>query len=255
MLSRSETAFKKQQQNKPVFTVSIASNQNEREECYRLRYQVFAEELGATIHTSQAGLDIDGFDDYCTHLIVRHVDTNEVIATTRLLTSDGARQAGMFYSENEFELANILAMPGNILEIGRTCIADNFRTGAALNSLWHGIAKIMLAHEVDYLMGCASIPASDGGSYALSVMDFLRQSHMSSQDLRVSPYRELPNIPYSANVDVVLPRLLKTYLLCGAVVCGEPFWDTDFKVADVFIFVDRSKINKRFAKHFLGINA
>ena len=238
-----------------LYSVSVAKTNFDIEQCLRLRYQVFANELGATIHSPAPGIDTDGFDQYCSHLMVKHNESGEVIATTRLLTELDAAKAGMFYSESEFYMSPILALPGNTMEIGRTCIHKNHRTGGALNALWQGIAKVMLNEQIDYLIGCASIPASDGGRYAQSVMNYLRGKHMAPPSLRVYPHRDVPEAPLPEKVEVVLPRLLKTYLLCGAVVCGEPYWDTDFKVADVFIFVDRKRINARFAKHFLGINA
>ncbi|MFM8330947.1 MAG: GNAT family N-acyltransferase, partial [Candidatus Methylumidiphilus sp.] len=36
-----------------------------------LRYHVFAEEMGAHLHSVIEGLDCDDFDDYCDHLLVR----------------------------------------------------------------------------------------------------------------------------------------------------------------------------------------
>ncbi len=49
--------------------VSIARTQAEIEEAQRLRYKVFAEEMGAQL-SGTGGLDIDGFDQFCDHLIV-----------------------------------------------------------------------------------------------------------------------------------------------------------------------------------------
>lgn len=236
----------------PQYTVSLADSPQDLEQCFRLRYQVFAQELGATIHAAVPDMDTDGFDQYCQHLAVKHM--GQVIATTRLLTGAAAARAGMFYSESEFQMSSLLSLPGNFLEIGRTCIHKEHRTGAALNALWQGVAQVMVSENIDYLIGCASIPASDGGRYALSVMNHLRLHHLSPESLRVHPHRRLSAGHLPGSVEVVLPRLLKTYLFCGALVCGEPYWDTDFRVADVLVFVDRHKINARFAKHFLGIH-
>lgn len=50
--------------------VNLAHTQAEIEEAQRLRYKVFAEEMGAQL-SGTGGLDIDGFDQFCDHLIVR----------------------------------------------------------------------------------------------------------------------------------------------------------------------------------------
>lgn len=249
-----EFSVHEQPDSRPLYSVSVAKSSSDIEACQKLRFRVFAEELGARLKSQDAGIDQDEFDAHCVHLLVRNNHTGEVIATTRVLTEVSAADAGGFYSETEFYMASILSLPGTIMEIGRTCIAVEHRTGAALNALWQGVAQQMRANHADFLIGCVSIPATDGGRYALSVMEHIRQDHLSPPALRVHPHIHLPNHGYPEEVNVVMPRLLKTYLHCGAQVCGELYWDTDFNVADAFILLDRRKMNLRYARHFLGIN-
>ena len=52
-------------------SVSWARHQDEVRAAQRLRYQVFAVEMGATLPITVPGHDIDLFDDYCEHLLVR----------------------------------------------------------------------------------------------------------------------------------------------------------------------------------------
>ncbi len=47
----------------------------------RLRHDVFAGEMGALLTTPQPGLDIDAFDAYCDHLLVRDTLTDQVVGT------------------------------------------------------------------------------------------------------------------------------------------------------------------------------
>ena len=51
------------QQEPQHLTVSFARNMSEIEEAQRLRYKIFAEEMGANL-ISKDGLDRDGFDDF-----------------------------------------------------------------------------------------------------------------------------------------------------------------------------------------------
>lgn len=62
----------------PAHTESIeviwASSEADVREAQRLRYRVFAQEMGARltpVQGAQIGLDIDRFDSYCDHLLVR----------------------------------------------------------------------------------------------------------------------------------------------------------------------------------------
>ena len=86
--------------------MSLARTQSEIEEAQRLRYKVFAEEMGAQL-LGTGGLDVDGFDQYCDHLIVRDTNTNQVIGTYRILSPEKANEAGGYYSAGEFDLSRL----------------------------------------------------------------------------------------------------------------------------------------------------
>ena len=52
-------------------TVALAANIHEVREAQRLRYRVFAEEMGARVPGREQGIDCDIYDAYCHHLLVR----------------------------------------------------------------------------------------------------------------------------------------------------------------------------------------
>lgn len=248
-----EIQLKNEQQKENRFVVSLATAPDNIEACLRLRYQVFAEEYGAQLNSSAitTGLDKDHFDDYCKHLMVYDNQTEQVVATTRLLSGAEAKFTNGFYSETEFDLQNILSIPGNFMEVGRTCIHRDFRRGAVLALLWQGIARLVSVCKIDYLIGCASIPLSGGERYIASVMHQLRTHHFIEVDKQVQPLVLLPRKEVTHIDDVILPTLLKGYLRQGAYICGEPYWDAQFGVADVFILMDTDKITSRYQKHFI----
>ena len=88
-------------------TVSWARHQDEVRQAQRLRYQVFALEMGAALGGNLPGHDIDLFDDYCEHLLVRDADSREVIGTYRVLTPTQAKRVGSTYSDTEFDLTRL----------------------------------------------------------------------------------------------------------------------------------------------------
>jgi len=230
--------------------VELAASRADVEASMGLRYQVFAREMGAQVEGAQEGLDRDYYDAFCHHLLVRDSVTGQVVGSTRILTDQQAVAAGGFYSQSEFDLSAIRALPGRIMEVGRTCIHPDYRTGAAITILWAGMARFMAIHRFDYLMGCASIAMNDGGAQAHGIMARLRERHLSGEDLRVTPRRPLP--PVSALAEcTAMPPLLKAYLRLGAHVCGEACWDPDFNVADVFILLNMDHIPARYQRHFM----
>lgn len=232
--------------------VSLAAGDEDVRACQGLRYRIFGEEHGARLETPEPGLDIDTFDPYCMHLLVRDSATGAVVATTRLLLDRDAKRAGMFYSETEFHLEPVLALNARILEVGRTCIHPDYRTGSAIAVLWAGLARIVEMHDIDYLIGCASLPMPDEGAQALAVYDRLSEHYLVAPELRVEPRLPLNAAHASADITMALPPLLKAYLRLGAQIGGPPCWDPLFNVADLFILLDRDRLAQRYARRFLG---
>ncbi len=219
-------------------------------EAQGLRFRVFSEECGAHLQSAETGLDQDAFDLYCEHLAVRDVQTGQLVATTRMLDSQRARLAGSFYSEGEFDLVGLRQLRGEILEIGRTCVHPDYRNGATISVLWSGLAQIMNERDYAYLMGCASIPMGDGGVQTHAIMQRLRERYLCREWLSAIPHVPVPELDLPANVTAQLPPLLKAYMRLGAKICGEPCWDPQFDVADVFILLRREQLCPRYARHF-----
>ncbi len=218
-----------------------------------LRYRVFAGELGAQLHGADPGIDDDRFDAYCQHLLVRDTATGRVIGSTRLLLDGQAAKAGGFYSATEFDLAQVLALPGVRLEVGRTCIEPGYRQGAAIAVLWAGLAEFVRVNRVDMLFGCASIEMHDGGAQAHAIMRRVREHAMTDPACRVVPRNPLPtpSTDRTHAVTAPLPPLLKAYFRLGARACGEPCYDPDFNCADVLVLVKVHEIDASYTRHFL----
>lgn len=221
-------------------------------EALALRYRVFALELGAKLKTSAEQLDYDDCDHHCRHLLVRETGAGRVVACTRLLDRRGARKLGHFYSEGEFDLGPIPRLEGSLLELGRTCVARQYRQGSAIAVLWSGVASYILEHGIQYLFGCASIPLGESDAQAAGIMNRLRRQAMAPEHLRVVPREPLHVEPHdAANLDAPLPPLLKAYVRAGAKACGEPCRDPDFQMADVLMLLDVRELNPSYSRHFL----
>lgn len=195
-------------------------------------------------------LDKDQFDDICLHLLVKDSLSNNIVGYSRILTSDLISAPSEFYSASEFHIDSIIQVNERYMEIGRTCVDPNYRSGAVIGLLWSKIGQYMNEHKIDYLMGCASISMLDGGAKAISVLNHLREHHFTPNELRVIPKIPLPQFEIDMDGKQHIPALLKTYLRMGAKVCGEAFLDQDFNVADVVILLAKKDIKARYLRHF-----
>lgn len=232
-------------------SVAWARHGDEVREAQRLRYKVFVEEMGAQIKTPEPGLDIDLFDAYCDHLLVRDGD-GRLIGTYRALPPHQAKRVGTLYTETEFDLTRLYHLKPRLLEIGRSCVHRDYRSGAVIMALWGGIATYMQRHGLDALIGCASMSMRCGGHTAASLWAQLQKSHLAAIEDRVHPRLALPVQHLRQDLAVEPPPLLKGYLRVGAKVCGAPAWDPDFGVADFALLLRLSQVNRRYARHFLG---
>lgn len=235
-------------------TVPLAANitkdPSDLQQAYALRYQVFKEAFDAQFENEE-GLETDAYDDQCEHLVVKDLESNAVIAYSRIMTHYHPTSSDVFYSSGEFDLSKVLESNKRYIEIGRTCIHPDYRNGTAIALLWGQIGQFMLNHDIDYLMGCASIDLQPGVAKALAVMNYVRQHHFSDEGKRVVPKQGLPAVEFERCQKSDLPPLLKAYLRMGCIACGEAYWDREFNCADVFLLLDRNKLNMRYMKHFL----
>lgn len=235
----------------PRYSLLVASD-NEVVAAQRLRRQVFAGEMGAKLDSLVDGLDVDRFDEHCDHLVVRDDETGDIVGTYRMLPPERAASAGELYSDTEFDLSALVGLRGALVETGRSCVHPDHRSGAVLRLVWAGIGRYMLLGGHRYLGGCASVPVTDGGSYAAGVWDIIQAKHYAPAEQRVRPWRPWNAEGIARPTRSVLPPLLRGYIRLGAKVCGPPAYDADFGVADFFTLLDFHQVDERYLRFFLG---
>ena len=232
--------------------VGLATCETEILEAQKLRYRVFADEMGARLATRTPGVDRDIYDPFCEHLIVRDEAAGRIVGTYRILSPAAARKVGGYYSENEFDLTRLQNLRSRLVEIGRSCIDADYRSGAVIALLWSGLARYMQENGYDYLIGCASVSMADGGHNAASLYNRLREKHLAPLEYHVFPRYPLPLGSLRGDLEAEAPPLIKGYLRAGAWICGEPAWDPDFNTADLPILMPINKVDDRYARHFMG---
>ena len=236
--------------------VSWAQHQDEVRAAQRLRYDVFVGEMGARLNTPLAGHDVDLFDNYCEHLLVRDQASGQVIGTYRVLTPVQAKRVGSTYSDTEFDLTRLRSMRERMVELGRSCVHPEHRHGGVIMALWGALAEFMTRNQLDTMIGCASIPMLHNGvvsgDVAASIWRQLQASHLAPIDFHVRPRLPLPVESLDSTLQVEAPALIKGYLRLGAKVLGAPAWDPDFNTADLPMLMRIGDLPARYRKHFLG---
>ncbi len=241
----------------------LAESAAEVEAAQSLRYRIFYEDMAARPTPEMAAVrrDFDSFDAYCDHLLVfdtRRGDGPEaVIGTYRVMHRSAAAARGQFYSADEYDISGLLGYPGDILELGRSCIDAAFRTGTTMQLLWRGIAEYVLAHDIELMFGCASLPGTDPDRLALPLA-YLYHHHLAPPALRpravtdrfVAMDRIPPEEIAPRRALQMLPPLIKGYLRVGGFVGEGAVVDEEFGTTDVCVVVKTEWVTDRYYRHY-----
>ncbi|MHA1151292.1 MAG: GNAT family N-acetyltransferase [Alphaproteobacteria bacterium] len=241
----------------------LAETEEEVAAAQALRYRVFYEEMSAkaTAEMVAAKRDFDAFDAHCDHMVVfdgaRGTGPEAVIGTYRLMRREAAKRCGRFYTAGEYDIANLVTYPGELLELGRSCIEADHRNGATIQILWRGIAEYVLSYDVGLMFGCASLPGVEPETLAVP-LSYLYHHHLAPSALRA---RALPERRVAMNVippgDIsprralhMLPPLIKGYLRLGGFVGEGAVVDHDFGTTDVCVVVKTDWVTDRYLRHY-----
>ena len=242
------------QPNDSHLSVRLTRDPAEIRRAQDLRFEVFGNEMGAKLASAHLGTDVDEYDELCDHLIVEDATIGQVVGTYRILSPAAAKHAPSLYSEHEFDLTNLADIRDRIVEVGRSCVHRDYRTGAVIALLWSGLADYMTAHNGEFLAGCASVSLADGGHQAVNLYRQLAKRRLLPAEQRVFPLNPLPMINSIPDAEklVQAPPLIKGYLRAGSMIGGEPAWDPDFNCADIFLLLSMKEVTSRYNKRFLG---
>lgn len=246
-----------------MLAVRLAEEPSEVAASQALRYRVFYEEMGAEPTPEMARLrrDFDRYDDVADHLLVidhaRGPGPQSVIGTYRLIRRSAAAQIGRFYSDAEYDISTMVAYPGEILELGRSCVDASARTRPTMQLLWRGIAAYIFHHQIDLMFGCASLPGTDPDALA-APLSYLYYHHLAPPALRpralASRYVDMRRLdsdsinPRRALAD--LPPLIKGYLRLGGFVGDGAVIDHQFNTTDVAIVVKTDLVTDKYSRHY-----
>jgi len=243
------------------FIVDLITDSKTLDDVFALRYQIFNIELKEGLRASEkTHRDIDPYDQFCDHLAVIDRTKNQLIATYRLLPFEKAQANIGFYGETEFDLSEIHKKLPNSLEIGRSCVHQDYRNGSIISLLWYGIRAYMVSNDVNFTIGCTSLDKGSDALYASKIYQLFKQLNANGDHIvSVKPLANKqvkgfdPDIQLS-NDEIIqlrrsLPSIFRGYMALDAKFSGHPAYDEEFDVIDFFCVFDYSAISK-IAKRF-----
>jgi len=247
--------------------VRLATSEAEIAAAQALRYQIFYDEMGAKPSPAMqaAQRDIDDYDAVCDHLLV--IDHGQpggkphVVGTYRLLRQVVAQMNRGFYSAGEYDLSPLViqsATGGQLLELGRSCVAPEYRNNTTITLLWRGIAAYLQTHAIGHMFGCASLHGAEPAVHAAE-LSYLYHHHLAPPELRARTLPEhyvamdrLPATAYDQRAAArALPPLIKGYLRVGAMIGDGAFVDRQFNTVDVFVVMPVERITRRYSSRFV----
>ena len=243
--------------------VRLAESAADLDAVQALRYRVFYEEMGAqpTAEMARRRRDFDEYDEHCDHLMA--IDRalgpgpDSVIGTYRYIRRAVASRLGRFYSAAEYDVAKLVAFPGEILELGRSCVDARARNHTTLQMMWRANAAYVFHHKIDLLFGCASLPGIDPDALA-ATLSYLYQNHLAPEELRPRAlperYLEMNRLPPDgydkAAAEAELPPLVKGYLRLGGFIGDGAVIDRQFNTTDVSIVVKCASVTKKYLRSY-----
>ena len=113
-----------------------------------------------------------------------------IVATYRLLRGSSARAHGRFYTSGEYDIAALAEHPGEILELGRSCVDAAYRGRPTMQLLWGAIAQFVFHHDISLMFGCASLHGVDPEELAIP-LSYLHHFHRAPEALRPTALPDL----------------------------------------------------------------
>ncbi len=254
---------------KPVringFAVRLAESTDELDAAQELRYEIFYRQMGASPSPEMAarGRDFDRYDEICDHLLVLDESDPDappkIVGTYRLLRRSVALNHGGFYSADEYDLSSIKTYPGEILELGRSCVDAAYRGRAIMQLLWKGIADYVVTHDIGLMFGCASFHGNDPADVA-GYLSYLHHFHLAPERCRpVALPERYCSMDLIAKDDInpvralaKLPPLVKGYLRLNGFVGDGAVIDHQFNTVDICMLVEMKQVSEKYYRHYIG---
>ncbi len=199
-----------------------------------------AQRLRAFCFGLQTPLDVDAYDDQCTHVLIEDTASGTLVCCYRLLTLRGA-DLPQSYAAQFYELSALQSYEGLMMELGRFCVHPDWRDPDIQRLAWAAMTELVDARGVQLLFGCSSFAGTETAEY-LDAFAMLRARHLAPK--RWLPRVKAPDVfrftarlrhkPDLKKAMLRMPPLLRTYLMMGGWVSDHAVVDRQMNTLHVF---------------------
>lgn len=215
------------------YSVRLAESAADIEAAQRLRHQAFR---------GSDGLDRDGFDDHCQHVLVEETRDGRLVCCFRLMHLNDGGEIEQSYSAQYYDLWKLHKFAGPMVEMGRFCIHPDVTDPDILRVAWGAMTRFVDENGVEMLFGCSSFKGTEAEAY-MDAFAFLRDRHLAPK--RWLPRVKAPAIfsfgrmrrlgkPDLQRAMKGMPPLLRSYLVMGGWVSDHAVVDRDLNTLHVF---------------------
>lgn len=166
------------------------------------------------------------------HLVVEDLSTGRICGAYRVLSTQKTKD---FESAKDFDLTPILNKSGHKLELAWACIDPAYRDGRVVSRLWQGISAYIRATDASVVFGVTSLFEKDH-AILQDIQNYLAEPVKAKKES--SMHRRL------------LPALLRAYLMAGAIVWAQPFFDEENNCYDFMTVLDVKARAASIGTHF-----
>ncbi|MBI4949820.1 MAG: GNAT family N-acetyltransferase [Deltaproteobacteria bacterium] len=221
-----------------------AQTPEQKELCYKVRYDVFIKETGYIQMENGAGLESDGYDSLETTHQFLALFNGEIAGAVRLImpNKENALRERSYFGlpiEELFDIKGYTSANMRIAEISRSCVKERFKSTKTIFYLWKALIEFAVGRGITDLVTNVN-PETDKLSDAYLIYDHIRHNGMLDKRVAVQPKR--PGIgkvrgfrfPLTDHgyvecdgekpMDFQMPQTLKLFTRVGSLFTGEPVY-------------------------------
>lgn len=252
-----------------------AQTAEQRELCYKVRYDVFIKETGYIQKENESGLESDGYDELDTSFHFLAYYDGVPAATVRLLLPNegNARKDGTFFGlpiEELFDIKYYTTSNLRIGEVSRSSVKLRFRSTKTIFYLWKGLIDFAVQKGITDLVTNVN-PETDKLFDAYQIYDYVKSTNLMDRNITVYPKKpgigkirsfRFPLIKNTCvncesgvdgQADFQMPQTLKLFTRIGSLFTGEPMYCEKIDMCSMPMNLKLKDVYKTsFGKLFFG---
>src|SRR4030066_718229 len=220
-----------------------ARTAEEKELCYRIRYDVFVKETGYIQRENDNGFEKDEYDELDTTFHFLAYFNGIPAGSARLLLPNKSvcERKTTYYGlpmESLYDLNYYTSTDLQIAEISRSCVKEKFKSTKTIFFLWKKLIESASKGGITDLITNVN-PETDSLSDTYTIYKYARSSNLFDSDIVVYPKKSggkttgfrFPLMQKASGDmeecqarNIILPQTLKLFVRVGLLFTGEPIY-------------------------------